>query len=317
MSVRASVSLTPHSSTNRARRAAGSSRTAARAVGAHRVGRRDRDEVGLGEVAVVLRAFLRAHAVRDPRRLVPVPGLLHDPPAGLEQLDLAFDLVVDRAAERAQRVHVLDLDAGPERLGPRPVAPTRSRRRASSPLPSSRRTRRSPRGSRAARRRIPWPAPRCGCRAGSRSPSAARRRGCSRRGSDRRRGCGRHHRRAWSCRCPPPCARARCGCACRRPRGSRRRRSARRTATSGSPSACRGRSSSSGGRSTLAERRSGTPRRAAARTSTTCSFSTGSEPGRPETHRAHVGVRLGAELVRDSHRTAWSPSPARRGPRGP
>ena len=73
--------------------------------------------------------------------------------AGLEQLDLACDLVVDGSPERAQRVQVLDLAAGAELGRRRPAAPRRWRRPAATPPPSGRRTPRWRRGSRAARRR--------------------------------------------------------------------------------------------------------------------------------------------------------------------
>ena len=96
----------------------------------------ERDEVGLGEVAVVLRLLLAPQRVGAALVLVPVPRLLDDALAGLEQLDLAARLVLDGAAERAQRVEVLDLAAGAERCVCGPAAPTRSRRRATSPPPS-------------------------------------------------------------------------------------------------------------------------------------------------------------------------------------
>ena len=67
-------------------------------LGAHLVGRRDRHEIGLGEVAVVVRLFLRAARDRAAAVFVPVPRLLHDPLAGLDQRRLPFGLVLDRRA---------------------------------------------------------------------------------------------------------------------------------------------------------------------------------------------------------------------------
>src|SRR5690606_35411442 len=48
---------------------------------------------------------------------VPVTGLLLDALARLERGDLTVDLVLDGTPERAQRVHVLDLDLGAELVG--------------------------------------------------------------------------------------------------------------------------------------------------------------------------------------------------------
>ena len=52
-----------------------------------------------------------------PRLLVPVAGLLGDPPPRVEDLGLAARLVFEGPPQRAQRVHVLDLDLGAEALG--------------------------------------------------------------------------------------------------------------------------------------------------------------------------------------------------------
>ena len=72
----------------------------------------ERDEVGLGEVAVVVGVLLHPEGAGAAGGLVPVAGLLADGLARLEQVDLAERLVVDGPAERAQRVEVLDLAAG-------------------------------------------------------------------------------------------------------------------------------------------------------------------------------------------------------------
>ncbi len=73
----------------------------------------------------------------------------------------------------------------------RRAGPTRWRRPASSPPPSSRRTRRWRRGSPAARTRTRGPRPAERMSGRSRSRAAARRPGCSRRSSARRPRCGR------------------------------------------------------------------------------------------------------------------------------
>ena len=83
-------------------------------LGAHLGRRCDRDEVGLGEVAVVVRFFLRAARDRAAACFVPVPGLLHDRVAELARSDLPARFVLDRLHERSQRVQVLDLAARPE-----------------------------------------------------------------------------------------------------------------------------------------------------------------------------------------------------------
>ena len=79
----------PRPRSSRARRAAGSSGIDARTCGAHLVGRRDRHEVGLGEVAVVVRLFLRAARDRAAAVFVPVAGLLHDALARLRSAPTA------------------------------------------------------------------------------------------------------------------------------------------------------------------------------------------------------------------------------------
>ncbi len=57
--------------------------------------------------------------------LVPVTGLLADRLAGLEHADLALRLVLDRTADRADRVDVLDLAARPELGAGQPDADVR------------------------------------------------------------------------------------------------------------------------------------------------------------------------------------------------
>ena len=76
---------------------------------------RERHEVGLGEVAVVVGLFLGPQRVGAPVVLVPVAGLLarRVSPAS-SSVDLARRLVLDGPPERAHRVEVLDLAARAE-----------------------------------------------------------------------------------------------------------------------------------------------------------------------------------------------------------
>src|SRR5690606_13702053 len=76
---------------------------------------RDRDEVGLREVPVVLGVRLHAARRRDAGVLVPVPRLLDDGATGVEHGGLARDLVAHGALDRAERVDVLRLGARAER----------------------------------------------------------------------------------------------------------------------------------------------------------------------------------------------------------
>src|SRR5206468_6310277 len=75
-----------------------------------------RDEVGLGEIAVVVRELLGAHRARVATVRVPEPGLLDDPLASVERLGLALDLELKSPLNVAEGVHVLDLDLGAEPL---------------------------------------------------------------------------------------------------------------------------------------------------------------------------------------------------------
>ena len=98
------------------RRAAGSGGIAERTDSIHSASGHERHEVGLREVAVVVRILLRAQRVRPAVALVPVTGLLAHDLAGFDEVDLAARLVLDRPSERAHRVEVLDLAARAERL---------------------------------------------------------------------------------------------------------------------------------------------------------------------------------------------------------
>ena len=76
----------------------------------------ERQQVGVGEIAVVVRLLLGAHRARLAALRIEQAGLLLDGAARLEQLDLAARLVLDRAADEAHRVQVLDLAARAERV---------------------------------------------------------------------------------------------------------------------------------------------------------------------------------------------------------
>ncbi len=75
-----------------------------------------RRQVGLREVAVVVRLLLAPHRTRDAGRGVEGARLLHHLLARLDAADLTLDLVVDRLGEVAERVEVLDLDLGAQLL---------------------------------------------------------------------------------------------------------------------------------------------------------------------------------------------------------
>ncbi len=71
-------------------------------------------EVGVGEVAVVVRLFLGAHRAGLALVRIVEAGLLVDGAAVLEDGDLAPGLDLDRLRDEAHRVHVLDLAARAE-----------------------------------------------------------------------------------------------------------------------------------------------------------------------------------------------------------
>ena len=74
-----------------------------------------RHEVGLEEVAIVVGVFLGSQRVRATVAFIPVPSLLSNDIATLEQIDLSAGLVLDGPADRPHTVDVLDLAAGAER----------------------------------------------------------------------------------------------------------------------------------------------------------------------------------------------------------
>ena len=76
----------------------------------------ERRQVGLGEVAVVIRVFLGAHRAGLVGIRIVEPGFLHHAATVLDQLDLAAHLELDGPLQEAERVQVLDLGAGAEFL---------------------------------------------------------------------------------------------------------------------------------------------------------------------------------------------------------
>ena len=78
-----------------------------------------RRQIRLGEVAVVVGLLLGAHGIGAALVRVPQPALLDDAPAGLDDFDLALDLVFQGGADEAEAVDVLHFGLGSE-AAPRP-----------------------------------------------------------------------------------------------------------------------------------------------------------------------------------------------------
>src|SRR5690606_12553386 len=74
----------------------------------------DRQQIRLGEVAVVVSDFLAAHGTGLVAVGVVQAGFLDDAAAVLDDIDLALCFVQDRLLDKAERVDVLDLGAGAE-----------------------------------------------------------------------------------------------------------------------------------------------------------------------------------------------------------
>ena len=75
-----------------------------------------RHEIGLGEVTVIVRRLFRAHQKRLARAIIPAARLLLQFFAACERLCLPLHFVSEGAPDRADRVHVLDLDLRAEFL---------------------------------------------------------------------------------------------------------------------------------------------------------------------------------------------------------
>jgi len=104
----------------------------------HRLGRRDRHEIGFGEVAVVVRLLLRAQRADRAGCRIEVERLLHDLLARVEDRPLALDLGGDTAFEKRNEFMFFSSVLVPS-CSLRPAAATRWHRRAASPRPCSRR----------------------------------------------------------------------------------------------------------------------------------------------------------------------------------
>ena len=74
----------------------------------------DGQQVGLGEVAVVVSIRLHPTGRGDTGVLLPVPGLLHDGGSTVQHCRVTGDLVADGPLDRPQGVDVLGLGAGPQ-----------------------------------------------------------------------------------------------------------------------------------------------------------------------------------------------------------
>ena len=72
----------------------------------------ERQQVRVGEVAIIVRIFLRAEGPRDVLVGVVEPRFLGDLAALLDQLDLAARLMLDHRHDEADRVDVLGLGPG-------------------------------------------------------------------------------------------------------------------------------------------------------------------------------------------------------------
>src|ERR1039458_7671557 len=77
---------------------------------------RPRKQSRLGKMPVVVRLLFRAHAVSLAFVRVVEARFLRDPATGLDDADVALDLVLQRLLDEAERVDVLDLGFGAEFL---------------------------------------------------------------------------------------------------------------------------------------------------------------------------------------------------------
>ena len=77
-----------------------------------------RRQVGLGEVAIVVRFFLAAHRVGAALGGIEQARFLHDAAAVLDDIDLTLDLVLEGFLQVAERVDVLHFRLGAERRFP-------------------------------------------------------------------------------------------------------------------------------------------------------------------------------------------------------
>ena len=156
----------------RSRFASGNSGNDARTRAIERLVDRDRQEIGIGEVAIVVRFFLAAHRPRLFAVGIEEPGFLRDFAAAFDELDLPRSFDLDGFLDEAERIQVLELAFACRAWSRRAGAPRRSRRNGTS-LPAC--CRRRSRGSARARGS-------CACTRRLRRPSADRARRRSRAG---------------------------------------------------------------------------------------------------------------------------------------
>ena len=96
----------------RLRRASGSSGSVPRICVRHFSSTTKRKQIGLGEIAVIVRLLLRTHAVCFAFDRIIETSFLGNFSAAFNDSDLALDFVFQRLANEAKRVDVLDFGFG-------------------------------------------------------------------------------------------------------------------------------------------------------------------------------------------------------------
>ena len=77
----------------------------------------DREQIWLGEIAIVVRFFFGAHRDGVAFVLIPEARLLRDAAAAFEHADVALDFVFERFLQEAEGVQIFHFDLGAELLG--------------------------------------------------------------------------------------------------------------------------------------------------------------------------------------------------------
>ena len=112
VSIWASCSVMPYSAIMRLRRASGSSGRRAANFALPFLVDDQRQQVGLGKIAVVVRLLFRAHAVGLAFVRVVEASFLRDLAAGFDNADLPLDFILQGLADEAERVDVLYFGLG-------------------------------------------------------------------------------------------------------------------------------------------------------------------------------------------------------------